>query len=51
VTSVVTPGDPKLVGMVLDAAERHEPMDEATQESLVAAARDEESPVPAQLHH
>ena len=51
VTSVVTPGDPKLVGMVLDAADRHEPMDGATQESLIAAARDEESPVPAQLHH
>ena len=50
-TSVVTPGDPKLVAMVLDAAERYDGMDEQTQRSLVGRLRDEESPVPQQLHH
>ena len=50
-TSVVTPGDPKLVAMVLDAAERYDGMDEATQRSLVERHREAESPVPQQLHH
>jgi aryl-alcohol dehydrogenase-like predicted oxidoreductase len=50
-TSVVSPGDPKLVAMVLDAAERFDGMDAAERRSLVEAARGEESPVPAQLHH
>jgi aryl-alcohol dehydrogenase-like predicted oxidoreductase len=50
-TSVVTPGDPKLVAMVLDAAERFDGMDEAAQRSLVERLRHEESPVPEQLHH
>lgn len=50
-TSVVTPGDPTLVTMVLDAAERYDGMDEATQRSLVDRHGDEESPVPQQLHH
>ncbi|WP_396612164.1 aldo/keto reductase [Haloferax sp. S1W] len=50
-TSVVTPGDPKLVAMVLDAAERYEGMDESAQRSLVERLRHEESPVPEQLHH
>jgi aryl-alcohol dehydrogenase-like predicted oxidoreductase len=50
-TSVVTPGDPKLVAMVLDAAGRYDGMDEATQRSLLDRHRDEESPVPQQLHH
>jgi predicted aldo/keto reductase-like oxidoreductase len=50
-TSVVSPGDPKLVAMVLDAATRYDGMDEAAQRSLVERLRHEESPVPAQLHH
>jgi aryl-alcohol dehydrogenase-like predicted oxidoreductase len=50
-TSVVTPGDPKLVAMVLDAATRFDGMDEAAQRSLVERLRHEQSPVPEQLHH
>ena len=50
-TSVVTPGDPTLVAMVLDAAQRYDGMDEATQRSLVDRHGDDESPVPQQLHH
>ncbi|WP_254271975.1 aldo/keto reductase [Haloarcula marina] len=49
--SVVTPGDPKLVQMVLDAADRYDGMDEAAQRSLVEEARHDDSPVPEQLHH
>jgi hypothetical protein len=51
VTSVINPGDPKLVSMVLDAAERFEGMDEAAQRSLLESARHDDSPVPQQLHH
>jgi len=51
VTSVVTPGDPKLVAMVADAATRYAGMDDATQRSLIAESRHEETPVPEQLHH
>ncbi|WP_129115894.1 aldo/keto reductase [Halegenticoccus tardaugens] len=50
-TSVVSPGDPKLVAMVLEAASRYDGMDEAAQRSLVEEARHDESPVPEQLHH
>ena len=50
-TSVINPGDPKLVAMVLDAAERYDGMDEAAQRSLVERLRHEQSPVPEQLHH
>jgi aryl-alcohol dehydrogenase-like predicted oxidoreductase len=50
-TSVVTPGDPKLVAMVLHAADQFDGMDEAAQRSLVERLRHEESPVPEQLHH
>ncbi|OVE84661.1 aldo/keto reductase [Natronolimnobius baerhuensis] len=50
-TSVVSPGDPKLVAMVLDAASRYDGMAEETQRSLLEAARHDESPVPEQLHH
>jgi aryl-alcohol dehydrogenase-like predicted oxidoreductase len=50
-TSVVSPGDPKLVAMVLDAARRYDGMDEAAQRSLVERLRHEDSPVPEQLHH
>jgi aryl-alcohol dehydrogenase-like predicted oxidoreductase len=50
-TSVVNPGDPKLVAMVLDAAERYEGMDEAAQRSLIEERRHDDSPVPQQLHH
>jgi aryl-alcohol dehydrogenase-like predicted oxidoreductase len=50
-TTVVSPGDPKLVAMVLDAATRYDGMDEAAQRSLVERLRHERSPVPEQLHH
>ncbi|WP_435180678.1 aldo/keto reductase [Halorussus sp. AFM4] len=50
-TSVVTPGDPKLVAMVLDAARQYDGMDEAARRSLVERVRHDESPVPEQLHH
>ncbi|SFR65634.1 aldo/keto reductase [Halogeometricum limi] len=50
-TSVVTPGDPKLVAMVFDAGSRYDGMDEAEQRSLVERLRHEDSPVPEQLHH
>ena len=50
-TSVINPGDPKLVSMVLDAAERYEGMDEAAQRSLIEERRHDDSPVPEQLHH
>jgi len=50
-TSVVSPGDPKLVTMVLDAARRYDGMDEAARRSLVERHRHEDSPVPQQLHH
>ncbi|MDS0295031.1 aldo/keto reductase [Halogeometricum luteum] len=50
-TSVVSPGDPKLVAMVLDAAARYDGMDEAAQRSLIEQLRGEDSPVPEQLHH
>ncbi|WP_435347626.1 aldo/keto reductase [Haloarchaeobius sp. HRN-SO-5] len=50
-TSVVSPGDPKLVAMVLDAADRFDGMDDAAQRSLVERLRHDESPVPEQLHH
>ncbi|WP_136686553.1 aldo/keto reductase [Halorhabdus amylolytica] len=51
VTSVLTPGDPKLVKMVLDAGDRFEELDEAAQRAIVEQARHDESPVPEQLHH
>ena len=50
-TSVVSPGDPKLVKMVLDAADRFEPLPEPEQRSLIEGSRHEETPVPTQLHH
>ncbi|MBX0295073.1 aldo/keto reductase [Haloarcula nitratireducens] len=50
-TTVVSPGDPKLVTMVVDAASRYDGMDEAAQRSLVEEARHDDSPVPEQLHH
>ncbi|MCU4750695.1 aldo/keto reductase [Halobacteria archaeon AArc-curdl1] len=50
-TSVINPGDPKLVAMVLDAAKRYDGMTEAAQRSLIERLRHEQSPVPEQLHH
>ena len=50
-TSVVSLGDPKLVRMVLDAAERFEPLSDAEQRAQIERSRHEESPVPTQLHH
>jgi aryl-alcohol dehydrogenase-like predicted oxidoreductase len=50
-TSVVSPGDPKLVAMVLDAAVRYDGMDEAAQRTLVERLRHDRSPVPERLHH
>ena len=49
-TSVVSPGDPKLVSMVLAAAAEYDGMDEAAQRSLVERVRHDRSPVPEQLH-
>ncbi|WP_181686600.1 aldo/keto reductase [Halorhabdus salina] len=51
VDTVVTPGDPKLVKMVLSAGDRYEALDEAAQRAIVEDARHAESPVPEQLHH
>ncbi|ELZ19788.1 aldo/keto reductase [Haloterrigena salina JCM 13891] len=50
-STVVSPGDPKLVAMVLDAATRYDGMAESAQRSLVEEARHDDSPVPEQLHH
>jgi aryl-alcohol dehydrogenase-like predicted oxidoreductase len=50
-TTVVSPGDPKLVAMVLDAASRYDGMNEAAQRSLIEESRHDDSPVPEQLHH
>ncbi|MFA9515960.1 aldo/keto reductase [Halopenitus sp. H-Gu1] len=50
-TTVVSPGDPKLVAMVLDAASRYDGMDETAQRSLIERSRHDDSPVPEQLHH
>ncbi|GGL24719.1 oxidoreductase [Halarchaeum grantii] len=50
-TSVINPGDPKLVAMVLAAARNYDGMDDAAQRSLVERLRHEDSPVPEQLHH
>jgi aryl-alcohol dehydrogenase-like predicted oxidoreductase len=50
-TSVINPGDPKLVAMVLDAAERYDGMEDAAQRSLIEQLRHDRSPVPEQLHH
>lgn len=45
-TTITSPGDPRLVPDVLSAAEGFEPMSEAEQERLLEAGRDRESPVP-----
>jgi hypothetical protein len=45
-TSVLTPGDPTLVPMVLAAATKYDGMDEAAQERLMERVKDNESPVP-----
>ena len=50
-TSVISAGDPKLVSMILDAADRFDGMDDAAQRALVEQSRHDESPVPEQLHH
>ena len=50
-TSVGSPGDPTLGKMVLDAADRFEPLPEPEQRSLIEGSRHEETPVPTQLHH
>jgi len=49
--TVVSPGDPKLVKMVLNAASRSDGMSEARQRALIEGARHDDSPVPEQLHH
>jgi aryl-alcohol dehydrogenase-like predicted oxidoreductase len=46
VTSVVNPGDPQLVAMVLDAARRYDGMDADHQRRLVEREADRETPVP-----
>lgn len=50
-TSVINPGDPKLVAMVLHAASEYDGMDESAQQSLVDRLRHADSPVPEQLHN
>lgn len=50
-TSVLNPGDPKLVAMTLDAARGYKRMDDAEQRSLIERLRHDDSPVPEQLHH
>lgn len=50
-TSIINPGDPKLVAMVIHAARQYDGMDDATQRSLIERLRHQESPVPEQLHH
>lgn len=50
-TSVVSPGDPKLVSTVLEAADRYDGMDEPARRSLVEKVRHHDTPVPEQLHH
>lgn len=50
-TTVINAGDPKLVAMALDAADRFNGMDEPAQRSLIERLRHAESPVPEQLHH
>lgn len=50
-TSVINPGDPKLIAMVINAAEQYDGMDDATKRSVIERLRHEESPVPEQLHH
>ncbi|WP_114577362.1 aldo/keto reductase [Saliphagus sp. LR7] len=51
-SSVINAGDPKLVAMALDAAERFKgEMDDPAQRSLIERLRHAESPVPEQLHH
>jgi aryl-alcohol dehydrogenase-like predicted oxidoreductase len=49
-TSVVSAGDPKLVSMILHAAEQYEEMGESAQRAVIEESRDVESPVPVQLH-
>ncbi|QKY17134.1 aldo/keto reductase [Halorubrum sp. CBA1229] len=50
-TSVVSAGDPKLVTMILEAADDYDGMDATAQRSLVERVRHDDSPVPEQLHH
>ncbi|MFB6106431.1 MAG: aldo/keto reductase [Halobacteriaceae archaeon] len=48
-TSITNAGDPKLLPMILDAAERFEALSAAEQEAVAAGRDGEESPVPARL--
>jgi hypothetical protein len=48
-TSITNAGDPALVPMILDAAQRFEQLDEDERRAIVEERRDRESPVPAQL--
>jgi len=45
-TTITSAGDPKLLPMILDAAERFEPLDPAEQERLLERGRSRTSPVP-----
>jgi len=45
-TSVLTPGDPTLVPMVLAAARNYDGMDEEAQRRLIERVKNDESPVP-----
>ena len=48
-TTVTNAGDPKLLAMILDAAERFSELSDEEQQELVERGKSEESPVPAQL--
>lgn len=47
-TSITNAGDPKLVAMILDAAERFEPLSAAEQNALTERGESRSSPVPRQ---
>lgn len=49
VTTITNAGDPRLVPMILDAAERFEELSEDEQERLLGRGRERSSPVPADL--
>lgn len=51
VTTVTNVGDPQLVPMILDAAERFETLSEDEQEQLIEQDREMTSPVPADLRN
>ncbi len=49
-TTITNAGDPKLLAMILDAADRFEELGESEQTALIEAGRGDDSPVPADFH-